>query len=143
MKSKYFKIEELVCRHVYEKFGDKAWMFIDSRLVETLNLLREKILGVPMIINTWKDGGGYSQRGLRCNRCQLVREKTAPYLSAHVLGKGADFNATGMTSDQVRSAIIKAQVLLPYPVRLERDVSWVHLDVYDSGNGNKVTLFTA
>lgn len=143
MKSKYFKIEELVCRHVYEKFGDKAWMFIDSRLVETLNLLREKILGVPMIINTWKDGGGYSQRGLRCNRCQLVREKTAPYLSAHVLGKGVDFNATGMTSDQVRSAIIKAQVLLPYPVRLERDVSWVHLDVYDSGNGNKVTLFTA
>lgn len=143
MKSKYFKIEELVCRHVYEKFGDKAWMFIDSRLVETLNLLREKILGVPMIINTWKDGGGYSQRGLRCNRCQLVREKTAPYLSAHVLGKGVDFNATGMTSDQVRSAIVKAQVLLPYPVRLERDVSWVHLDVYDSGNGNKVTLFTA
>lgn len=143
MKSKYFKIEELVCRHVYEKFGDKAWMFIDSRLVETLNLLREKILGVPMIINTWKDGGGYSQRGLRCNRCQLVREKTAPYLSAHVLGKGVDFNATGMTSDEVRSAIIKAQVLLPYPVRLERDVSWVHLDVYDSGNGNKVTLFTA
>lgn len=143
MKSKYFKIEELVCRHVYEKFGDKAWMFIDSRLVETLNLLREKILGVPMIINTWKDGGGYSQRGLRCNRCQLVREKTAPYLSAHVLGKGVDFNATGMTSDEVRSAIVKAQVLLPYPVRLERDVSWVHLDVYDSGNGNKVTLFTA
>ena len=93
MKSKYFKIEELVCRHVYEKFGDKAWMFIDDRLIETLNLLREKILGVPMIINTWKDGGGYSQRGLRCNRCQIVREKTSPYLSAHILGKGVDFNA--------------------------------------------------
>lgn len=143
MKSKYFKIEELVCRHVYEKFGDRAWMFIDDRLVETLNLLREKILGVPMIINTWKDGGGYSQRGLRCNRCQIVREKTAPYLSAHVLGKGMDFNASGMTADEVRGEIIKAQVLLPWPIRLEKGVGWVHIDVYDSGNGEKVTLFSA
>ena len=143
MKSKYFKIEELVCRHVYEKFGDKAWMFIDDRLIETLNLLREKILGVPMIINTWKDGGGYSQRGLRCNRCQIVREKTSPYLSAHILGKGVDFNAAGMTADEVRSEIIKAQVLLPWPIRLEKGVSWVHLDVYDSGNGEKITLFSA
>ena len=143
MKSKYFKIEELVCRHVYEKFGDRAWMFIDDRLIETLNLLREKILGVPMIINTWKDGGGYSQRGLRCNRCQIVREKTSPYLSAHILGKGVDFNASGMTAEQARNEIIKAQVLLPWPIRLEKGVSWVHLDVYDNGDGNKVTLFTA
>ncbi|MEG2164119.1 MAG: hypothetical protein RRY55_06540 [Bacteroidales bacterium] len=139
MKSKYFKTEELVCRHVYAKFGEQAEMFIDSRLFETLDIIREKILCVPMIVNNWKSDGQFSQRGLRCNCCQIVKSKTAPYLSAHVLGKAVDFDAKWMTAEQARQAIIKAQILLPYPIRLESGVSWVHLDVYDAGN--KVTMF--
>ena len=71
----YFDIQELVCRHVYEKFGDIAWQFFDNRLLETLLVIREK-LGKPIYVNNWQVGGNLTQRGLRCNACQLVAEKT-------------------------------------------------------------------
>lgn len=70
----YFDIQELVCRHVYEKFGDNAWQFFDNRLLETLLVIREK-LGKPIYVNNWQVGGNVTQRGLRCNVCQLVAEK--------------------------------------------------------------------
>lgn len=138
MKSRYFKIEELVCPHVYAKFGEKAEMFIDERLIETLDTIKEKILGGAITVNNWKQGGEFSQRGLRCNCCQIVKEKTEPYLSAHMLGKAVDFDVKGMSAEQARQAIIKAQVLLPYPIRMESGISWVHLDVYDGGSGKAI-----
>ncbi|MEG1574142.1 MAG: hypothetical protein RR293_07625 [Bacteroidales bacterium] len=140
MNSKYFKIEELVCREVYNKFGEQAWMFVDNSLIETLEIIREKILCVPMIVNNWKSGGEFTERGLRCNLCKLVSTKTAPYMSAHILGKAMDFDAKGMTAEQARKLIKKNQILLPYPIRLEEGVPWVHIDVYDCGGG-KITTF--
>lgn len=142
-KSNYFKIQELVCPETYKKFGEQAWMFIDERLLETLDIVREKILGKPMVVNNWTAGGGFTQRGLRCNLCQLVRDKTKSgklYLSAHNFGKAVDATVQGMTAEEARKLIIKNQILLPYPVRLEEGVSWLHLDVYDAGKG-KVSLF--
>ena len=52
-KSKYFKIQELVCPEVYKNYGEQAWMFIDPELIETLDIIREKILNKPMIVNNW------------------------------------------------------------------------------------------
>lgn len=45
-----------------------------------------------MTINTWHNGGGLSQRGLRCNMCPLVKDKKSVYISAHILGCAIDFN---------------------------------------------------
>lgn len=142
-KSKHFKIQELVCPEVYKKYGERAWMFIDPELIETLDIIREKILDKPMIVNNWVSGGGYTQRGLRCNICQLVRDKTKNgklYLSAHNFGKAIDATIEGMTAEEARRLIIKNQILLPCPIRLEDGVSWLHLDVYDADKG-KVHLF--
>lgn len=72
---KYFDIEELVCKHVFKKHGEYAWEFFDERLLETLLTIREKI-GMPIYVNNWQVGGNLTQRGLRCNMCQLVREKS-------------------------------------------------------------------
>lgn len=86
MKSNYFSIKELVCKHVYDRYGEAATMFIDDRLIATLNTVREKILRAPMTVNNWHLGGSFTQRGLRCNLCDLVREKSERqqlYLSAH------------------------------------------------------------
>jgi hypothetical protein len=61
-----------------------------------------------------------------------VQDKTKlnrPYLSAHVLGAAIDFDAKDMTAEEVRSWIYLNKSGLPYPIRLEQDVSWVHLDV--------------
>ncbi|MBQ8422837.1 MAG: hypothetical protein IJY36_01060 [Coprobacter sp.] len=142
-KSKYFAIKELVCRHIYERYGEKAYMFIDDRLIETLEIIREKILGRPMIINTWAAGGNATQRGVRCNLCSLVRNKSLSgqlYLSAHCMGKAADISVEGLTGEDMRRKIIARQDLLPYPIRMEADVAWLHIDLYDTGGG-KISLF--
>ncbi|MGN0091277.1 MAG: hypothetical protein ACI36Z_10055 [Alloprevotella sp.] len=139
----YFGIKELVCPHVYDAWGENAWKFLDDRLLDTLLVIREKI-DKPIVVNNWAKGGNYSQRGLRCNVCQLVREKSEQkkvYVTAHLQGKAVDFSVNGMTAEEVRRWIVKNQILLPYPVRLESDVTWVHLDVRNDGAHNKVLFF--
>lgn len=139
---KYFGIKELVCPHVYEKWGESSWQFLDKRLLETLDWLREK-LGKPIVVNNWANGGQYSQRGLRCNCCILCIEQTdlrKVYLSAHCFGQAADFGVVGMKAEEVREWIINHADELPYPIRLERDVTWVHLDVRNCSY-EKVELF--
>lgn len=137
---KYFQTEELVCKHVYEVHEENAMRFLDMRLKVTIKLVRD-ILGVPMYVNNWKWGGSATQRGLRCNLCELVKSKDRPYLSAHVLGKGIDFTARGFTADEVRAIIQAHEQKFPYPIRLEKDVEWVHIDVMDMGNGRKINYF--
>ena len=95
MKSPFFSVKELVCKHVYERYGENAAMFLDEKLIETLNVIREQILCAPMTVNNWHAGGNFTQRGLRCNICELVKSKTDAgklYLSAHMLGKAVDCN---------------------------------------------------
>lgn len=135
----YFKISELVCPDVYNKFGEGAWRFLDDRLLEALLIIRRDILQAPMTIN---NGHTFTQRGLRCNRCELVRKKNHPYLSAHVLGKGVDFDAKGFTAEQARKKIKENIDLFPFPIRLEEGCNWVHFDVIDSMNGKKLTTFS-
>lgn len=128
---KYFDIQELVCRHVFEKFGEGAWDFFDPRLLETLLWVRET-LGKPIYVNNWQVGGNLTQRGLRCNCCALVKEKTMlekVYMTAHSQGMGLDFDVKGMSALEVRNWLRDHQDELPYPIRLEADVTWVHLDV--------------
>lgn len=146
MKSPFFSVKELVCKHVYERYGENAAMFLDDKLIETLNVIREQILCAPMTVNNWHAGGNFTQRGLRCNICELVKSKTDAgrlYLSAHMLGKAVDCNVEGMTAEKARRLIIEKQESLPYPIRLEDGVSWLHIDVYNNGKGEKVYLFKA
>lgn len=139
---KYFGIKELVCPHVYEIWGESAWQFLDKRLLENLDWLREK-LGKPIVVNNWANGGQYSQRGLRCNVCPMLIEKTdlrKVYLSAHIFGQAADFGVVGMKAEEVRDWIIAHADDLPHPCRLERDVAWIHMDTRVNSY-EKVELF--
>lgn len=137
----YFKIKELVCEHVYERHGENAWAFFDPRLIAVLLFIRTN-LGKPMTINNWATGGNFSQRGLRCNLCELVKKKTSLYVSAHMEGMAADFDVRGMTAEQVRTWLYNNRERIPYPIRLEKDTSWVHIDVRTTST-IKVTYFNA
>ena len=106
-------------------------------------ILRKDVLKVPLVCNDWSKGGQFSQRGFRCNICELVKSKTLKnqiYLSAHCNGAGADFSSSKMSAKQMRELIKENQHLFTVPVRVERDVSWLHFDIYDSG-GDKYTEF--
>lgn len=73
--------------------------------------------------------GSSSERGLRCNLCSIVKSKTKPYLSAHVLGKAGDFTVDGISAFEARGLIKESASLLPCKIRLEGEVSWLHIDV--------------
>ena len=121
----FFSIEELVCDHTFAKWGESAWQFLDTAYLHTLLIVRKHILQRPMMCNY----AGMHQRGLRCNMCPLVADKRTVYLSSHILGKAGDFTVDGMTAGEAREKIKKHAHLLPYAIRMEKDVSWLHLDV--------------
>lgn len=142
---RFFDIEELVCDHTYDKWGDRAWRFLDTNLLWCLLIIRRDIVKMPMYCNSKTA----HQKGLRCNRCQLVREKNVAYLSAHVLGKAIDLTCPTMKAAKIRELIKANEHLFPCKIRLEKwdasgnEISWVHLDVIDEPQNPKVYEFKA
>lgn len=134
----FFDVSELVCSHTLARFGEKSWQFFDTNTLQTLLVLRTEILRVPMTINA----GESTQRGLRCNMCELVKGKKKQYLSAHIMGKGFDVVSEKMTAQEMRDVIFENADKLPVPIRIENGVSWLHFDTFDPSNGkNKITFF--
>lgn len=137
---RYFQVRELVCDHTFSKWGERSWQFLDTDWLHCLLIIRRDILQAPMVCNTDEA----RQRGLRCNRCELVRGKDSVYLSSHILGKAGDFTVKGMTAQEARTRIKNNAHLLPCPIRLEGGVNWLHFDVLPQyGLDVKVYEFTA
>jgi hypothetical protein len=140
--TEYFALHELVCPHVFNKFGQAAWSFFDARLLITIDTLRDRI-GKPIFVNNWQSGGEFDERGLRCILCSQVKKAIAVsrlYISPHITGQAIDFDVQGLDAAEVREWIIENQNLWPYAIRLEKNTSWVHLDTRDNGE-DKVYLF--
>lgn len=136
----FFSIEELVCDHTFAKWGESAWQFLDTAYLHTLLIVRKHILQRPMMCNY----AGMHQRGLRCNLCPLVADKRTVYLSSHVLGRAGDFTVLGLTAEEARATIKMHSRLLPYNIRLEGGVSWLHIDTLSqSGINARVYEFRA
>ena len=136
---KYFQIRELVCEHTHSKWGERAWQFLDTDYLACLLVIRRDILQLPMTCNH----SGATQRGLRCNLCQIVKDKDKLYLSSHIFGKAGDFTVNGITAQEARSRIRNMAHLLPCPIRMEGGVNWLHFDVLPQfGINQKVYEFT-
>lgn len=127
---RYFQVSELVCPHTHSKWGERSWQFLDTAYLHNLLVIRRDILQTPMVCNH----GEQMQRGLRCNRCDIVQQKSSVYLSSHVLGKAGDFSVKGMTAEEARGRIRNNAGLLPYPLRMEAGVNWLHIDVLPQYN---------
>ena len=121
----YFQVSELVCGHTFSRWGERSWQFLDTDYLAALLIIRRDILQLPMTCNS----SSATQRGLRCNMCELVKEKKKNYLSSHILGKAGDFTVKGLTAEQARERIIQNAHLLPCNIRLEDKVTWLHMDV--------------
>lgn len=136
----FFSVDELVCNHTIARWGEASWQFLDTDFLHCLLVIRRDILGKPM----WCNSTQKKQRGLRCNRCEMVKGKTSVYLSAHILGKAGDFSITGMTAEEARRKIKENAHLLPCNIRIEKGVSWLHFDVLPQwGVTQKVYEFSA
>ena len=62
-------------------------------------------------------------------------------MSAHTMGKAVDFDVEGMTADEVRGWLAEHGAYLPYPIRVENDVNWLHMDVFQNKDNVKVYFF--
>lgn len=146
MKSKHFKIQELVSKSVYSKYGEKCWEFIDEKLIITIDSLRD-FFGKPITINNWLWNGNLQQRGLRTNTDDIVINKTnsgKTYVSQHCLGKAVDLNVKGLESEYVYSSILQNKDKFPYIKRIEniKDTpTWVHIDVANT-NSSDIIIFS-
>lgn len=125
-KCKWFTIEELMPEELCKGANiDALWSLIDDNLKDVLDCIRE-IVGEPLICNTWHMGGNRRYSGYRPQNCSIGAAK-----SMHKEGKAADLLCYKYTAQQMRD-IIKANTdKLPRPVRIEKNVSWLHIDVKD------------
>ena len=127
MNNKYFKTQELISRAVYEEKGDRAIDFLNPKILEVLVFIREG-LNVPLIVNNWSFGGRFQYRGYREPQCKEGAKK-----SQHREGNAIDFHSTILSPEAIRNWIKRNADKLPYPIRLEEDVNWVHIDLANKG----------
>lgn len=153
-KTKHFKIYELVCPDVYNRDGERAWRYFRPVLIHFVDWIREE-LDKPVYINNWYWGGGKSQRGLRCNLCAIVKNKTSKntlYVSGHVVGAAIDFNVKGMTSDEVRTWVIENidRFYNAFPMYIRKcriedkrfAPTWCHIDFFEHDDFSTVRIIT-
>lgn len=137
-KCKHFGIKELVSKIVFDRWGEKAWMFFDPDILEDLDTIREHF-GTAIIINNWCFGGDLTQCGLRSNLDPLVKNTKSLYLSAHCMGKAFDLHATNGKNKELFNVVYNLilQKKLKKIKRLEDFKStptWVHVDEYQIDN---------
>lgn len=124
MKSRYFKIHELVPEHIYKSHGEKAWKLIDDRLIKSIDTLKEHFNLGTMTINNYFWNGDRYWSGLRTPESPYYSET-----SQHSFGRAADAIFSDYTAEEVRHYIIDNIHLFPHIKGLELGVSWLHVDV--------------
>ena len=134
-KLKHFSVYELVDQETFELLGNNAQLLFDQDLLRDIDTLRENI-NRKCTINDWYWGGKFSQSGYRTLK-SVVGSKT----SQHRLGKAFDLKFEKITAEEVRKHIIANKHLYPAIMRLERGVSWIHLDGKLVANSKRIYLF--
>ena len=134
MKSKHFKIHELVPKKMYEKYGEKAWRYVDVRLIESIDKLKEHFNLGTMTINNYFWGGSREWSG--------IRTPDSPYYSygsQHSFANALDIVFSDYSAKEVRNYIINNPHEFPHIKGIELKISWVHLDVR---NEDEIVLFS-
>ena len=128
--NKYLDLREVIPPETWEQYKESAIKLIDSRIPIILERIRELCDSKPILINNWHIGGKFKYRGYRPSTCTVGAKK-----SMHREGKAIDFTVKNMSSEAVRNVIRKnADELLKMGLtRIERDVSWVHIDFKKTG----------
>ena len=132
MKSKYFDISEVIPKILFYQYKDKGWKFIDTKLIETIDNIKETFSTGEIYINTYKNNGKDQWNGLRVPEC--------PFYSIHSLhsyGKAVNMTFLDYTIEEVRSHIILNPDKFPYIKGIGMG-SHLHIDVR---NQDKVQIF--
>lgn len=133
MKSKYFKVHELVPKKMYEKYGEKAWRYVDVRLIEMIDKLKEHFNLGTMTINNYFWNGDREWSGIR-----TPDSPNYSYGSQHSFANAFDIVFSHYSAEEVRNYIIDNPHEFQYIKGMELEVSWLHIDVR---NEDEIVLF--
>lgn len=125
--SENFTLEEFIDPKTFKKFGKKSMWFIDPKIVDIAQLLRD-LSGVPVKINDWHKGGRYKLSGLR-----PLTTSIGALRSQHKYGRGIDVKVEGLIPSEVHKLILdnKREFLAAGLTTMESvklTTSWTHLD---------------
>lgn len=129
MKGKFI-VQEFVSKKVYDLLGDEAIHLLNPFLIRAVCRLKDVYPGKIIHINNWFWRGNSENRGFR--------EQSSPVgvkNSQHKLGEALDFVISGISSEEVRRYIKDHPNEFPGIHRMEKDVSWVHIDTKKTRNG--------
>ncbi|MGL5714922.1 MAG: hypothetical protein ACRCX2_18035 [Paraclostridium sp.] len=142
-KCKYFKIQELVCNHMYSQYGDRCWEFLDENFLISLDKFRE-IVGAPLTINNYSYNGTYKESGKRCPLCHEIKKHNNNGkcgMSAHIASNAADIKCKTKTPSELCKIALDNQAILTGFKRIE-DLSatptWFHVDSRGHHKGIKI-----
>ena len=132
MKSKLFRIQEVVPEHIYNLRGEKAWELIDDRLIQTMDTLKTIFPEGSMTINNWLWGGNRNWSGLRTPDSPDYSET-----SQHSSGRAFDCVFSDYDEATVRKFIIDNPQMFIHVTGIEDfdGMTWVHVDVRNTADG--------
>lgn len=135
--SKNFYLDEFINPDTYKKFGYKSQRYIRPELIQIAQLLRD-FTKLPITVNDWATGGGYSESCLRD-----FNTSTGAKYSAHKFGAGMDLKIGDLTSTQMAHIIIDNYEDIFKPLGITRIENpeftrgkyrdWLHIDVLWTG----------
>ncbi len=99
--TKYFYTKEFIDPDTYKQYGEMSIQFIDKRIVQGADLIREHF-GKPVTINNYHVGGTRVFSGLRPFDCKIGAKR-----SQHKYGRAIDFLVQGVTPQEVYAEILK------------------------------------
>ena len=125
--STHFRIEELVPKELFVKFGERSLWFIDQRIIDIAEVVRQRF-DRPVMINNWHSGGSLNNRGYRMPDCAI-----GGTLSQHKRGCAADVNVEGIEVVDVYNDLLKnfdlyKKVGLTTVEDIAIATGWCHLD---------------
>lgn len=123
--SKDFFDHEFVPPAIYEHYVDNSIWFIDPKIVQMAQFIRDRF-GKPITINNYLSGGSYQYSGFRDSSCLI-----GAINSQHRHGRAMDFRIKGITPEETRADIIAnfEQYRKAGLTTIEADTAtWIHID---------------
>jgi hypothetical protein len=131
-----FSLEEFVPKELFQQFGDKSIWFIDKRIIDIAEAIRNRF-GKAVTINNWHVGGQLNNRGFR-----MPDTSVGGKLSQHKFGRAIDVNVAGVTVKEVYDDIVNnySGIYQKLGVTTLEDIAftptWTHIDCRNTGLNN-------
>lgn len=140
---RFFRIEELVPKEIYDQFKSAGreqslWWLFDYNALRMIDSIRG-FYGVPATINNWHVGGDWHYRGFRPHDC-----KVGAKYSQHKFGRAFDMNLKGIPADQIR-ADMRSKTGSPTFMEVsacEDGVPWLHVDTRNKEPNSGIFFFS-